>query len=128
MRKLIVGGAALASLVGAGAAYSMSASATPAPTAALSQAERGWCVRSGTGELRNLWLVEDTKRCPDPYWGPVSMGGAKGDTGATGARGPRGADAEKCPDGFTLNMEALVRTRAGTDLEDTPAALCEKDD
>lgn len=58
------------------ATYASAADVTP---------QRGWCVKSGTGELRNLWFDPNTGKCPSPYWGPVSLG-----NGAAGPQGPKG--------------------------------------
>ena len=46
-----------------------------------STTERGYCIKVGTGDFKNLWLDANTHRCPiytpitDEYWGPVSLGG-----------------------------------------------------
>jgi hypothetical protein len=68
-----------------------SVSATAAATTTSAPAARGWCVRSGTGELRNLWFDPTTGKCPSPYWGPVALGGgAPGPQGPAGPAGPQG--------------------------------------
>src|SRR5664279_3515572 len=73
--KIIAATAALL-LSGGGAAVAVSASAPP--HAVLSTTERGWCLRTATGELRSLWLDASTHKCPLPWFGPVSLGGAQG--------------------------------------------------
>lgn len=66
------------------------------PAITLSTTNRGWCVKVGTGELRNLWFDAATNRCPvfsptNAYWGPVALGGgAPGPAGPAGPAGPRG--------------------------------------
>jgi hypothetical protein len=45
---------------------------TPVPGEELTR-KRGLCIRTGTGELRSLWLVAATGKCPSPYWGPVRL-------------------------------------------------------
>lgn len=64
------------------------ATTTPAPA-------RGYCIKVGTGEFRNLWLTPEGK-CPiytpktDEYWGPVSLGGTVGPKGDKGDKGDPG--------------------------------------
>lgn len=63
---------------------------TVAATATPSQnLTRDWCIKSGTGELRNLWLTGPRGTCPAPYWGPVKLG--DGAAGPAGPAGPPGA-------------------------------------
>lgn len=77
---MIVVGALLLAFGGVGAAV-----------AAGAVQPRGWCVKNQTGELRNLWLNPITGKCPDPFWGPVSMGnGAPGPAGPQGPKGDKG--------------------------------------
>lgn len=88
MRKTLISVlAAVALLLGGG--YLLNSSAAHADTPIST---RGWCIKSGSGELRNLWLTADGK-CPtysptNSYWGPVSLGG--GAPGPAGPQGPKG--------------------------------------
>ena len=119
MRKLIPAAALGAGVLAAGLALSSTATAeTIAPIAPqkLSTTQRGWCVRDQTGELRNLWLVESTLKCPAPFWGPVSLGGAKGDPGTPGKDGKDGKDGAAgpaCPAEYKLSDALILRTGAG---------------
>lgn len=106
--------ACLGALVLATTGIGVAQAGTASPV--LSTTERGWCVRNQTGELRSLWLVEDTHLCPAPFWGPVSLGergpagpvgpqgpvgpaGPKGDKGDTGPAGPKGEKGDTGPAG-----------------------------
>ncbi len=46
-----------------------------------STTERGYCIKVGTGDFKNLWLDANTHKCPvytpitNEYWGPVALGG-----------------------------------------------------
>ena len=121
MRKLIPAAAIGAGVLAAGLALSSTATAeTIAPIAPqkLSTTQRGWCVRDQTGELRNLWLVESTLKCPAPYWGPVSLGGAQGPAGPVGPAGKDGKDGKDgvtvCPAAYKWSDALILRTGAGT--------------
>lgn len=106
-RIRLVALAAVLSLLGlTGAVAAHAATSAAAPRAALSSTERGWCVRSGTGELRNLWLEATTHRCPDPYWGPTNLG--------SGTRGPAGPAGPAGPKGDPGNNSVLIKTATVT--------------
>ena len=94
---------------------STSTSTSPAATPTA----RCWCVRSGNGELRNLWFDPATGKCPAPYWGPVALGsGAPGPQGPTGATGPTGPTGPKGDSGD--NAVKVVR-KQGTLAASSPA-------
>jgi len=80
-------------------------STTTAPSTPV--LKRDWCIKSGTGELRNLWLTGPKDTCPAPFWGPVKLGeqgpsgpaGPKGDQGPVGPSGPAGPKGDQGPAG-----------------------------
>src|SRR5437868_4157440 len=89
LRALLVLGLLVGSLTAASSAQayfidSPRAAAAAAPAAVgfvPSTTERGYCIKVGTGDFRNLWLDANTHKCPiysatDAYWGPVTLGGA----------------------------------------------------
>lgn len=87
MRRSIIAIAAVVAVLLSGLGL-VSAQAS-APVAAVAASTRGFCVKVGTGEIRNLWLTAAGK-CPvysptDAYWGPITFG-----AGATGPQGPQG--------------------------------------
>jgi len=85
MRKRVIALlVALTTALGVGGFALSQATAAPAGKVTASTVlgnSRGWCVRSGTGELRNLWLDPNGK-CPAPFWGPTTLGGSSGPTAA----------------------------------------------
>jgi len=97
--------------VGLGAANATApAVAAAAATTTAAPAARGWCVRSGTGELRNLWFDPSTGKCPVPFWGPVALGG--GAAGPAGPAGPKGDPG----DGATRFISKTVDVAANAGL------------
>jgi len=95
----------------------------------LSPTLRGYCVKSGTGEIRSLALTVSGK-CQTNYWGPVNLGGTgaqgpkgdvgpKGDQGEQGPKGDPGQSGTVCLAGHTSQQIIVPNaTKAATTAED----------
>jgi len=98
MKKTLAILGAIAALVG-GSATIASAVNTPTPTPeVLSTTNRDWCIETGTGAPKSLWLVAATNKCPKGYWGPTTLSSGTG-TGVVGPAGPVGPAGKDGKDG-----------------------------